>query len=152
MHRVWRQHVTSIPDGILEYFFHPFFFIIPSVCPLHPFLFVYSSRCCQPAFTSYTCMKVLINLQYLPPMPSNVNFSPTYCWPSIYLPLLLTMMSRPTDKVHALQDVVLHEIDQLNQPRLGIVEMMVDVRLPYTAFPYSPSFYNQDICPIIRNH
>ena len=85
-------------------------------------------------------------------MLSNANFSHTYCGSSTQCPFLLTMSSCPTDTVHALQDDVLHEIHQLNQPRLGIMEMEVDVRLPYTAFPYSKSFVKQDICPIIHHH
>jgi hypothetical protein len=61
-------------------------------------------------------------------------------------------MASSSNKVHALQDVVLHEINLLNQPRLGVMEMEVDVRLPHTAFPYSCSFVKQDIVPILHTN
>jgi hypothetical protein len=62
------------------------------------------------------------------------------------------MMVSSTDKVQALQEVVLHEIKQLNKPRLGIMEMEVDIRLPYTALPYATGFVTQDIGPILKSH
>ena len=54
------------------------------------------------------------------------------------------------DKVHGLQDIVLHAIHQLNKPRLGVIKMKVDVRLPHMAFP--SCYSKQDICSEINNH
>ncbi len=54
------------------------------------------------------------------------------------------------DKVHGLQDVVLHEIHQLNKPRLGVIQMEVDIRLPHMAF--TSCYAKQNICSEIHNH
>jgi hypothetical protein len=56
----------------------------------------------------------------------------------------------PHAQVHALQLAVLHEINELNNPRLGIMEMEVDVRS--ASFALAPSFFKQDICSLIHTH
>ena len=43
-----------------------------------------------------------------------------------------------------------HEINELNKPREGFLEMEVDVRLPF--MPLTPSFAKQDICSVIYNN
>jgi hypothetical protein len=52
--------------------------------------------------------------------------------------------------VHQLQLDVLHEINLLNQPRRGIVEMDVDMRLP--SLPSQPRYSKLDICCTIHNN
>jgi hypothetical protein len=59
------------------------------------------------------------------------------------------MTSTPNDKVHGLQDDVLHEISQLKKPRQGIIEMEVDVRLPNMAFP--SCYAKQEIYSVVVN-
>jgi hypothetical protein len=56
----------------------------------------------------------------------------------------------PHAQVHHLQLAVLHEINQLNQPHQGVLEMEVDVGLPSILFPHC--FFQQDICTVIHNH
>jgi hypothetical protein len=58
--------------------------------------------------------------------------------------LVLTMINPLTVTVHQLQLDVLHEINQLNKHRQGILEMEVDVRL--ASMPLTPSFAKEDIC------
>ena len=53
-------------------------------------------------------------------------------------------------QVHALQLAVLHEINELNRPRLGNIEMEVDLRLPSFSMP--PCYVKQDICSLIHTH
>jgi hypothetical protein len=53
--------------------------------------------------------------------------------------LLLVILTSPNDvahhaKIHQLQQAVLHEINELNQPRQGIMEMEVNVSLPSMSF------------------
>jgi hypothetical protein len=45
---------------------------------------------------------------------------------------------------------VLHESNQLNKPRQGIIEIEVDVRLPHMAFPNC--YAKHAICSAIHNH
>jgi hypothetical protein len=52
--------------------------------------------------------------------------------------------------VHDLQQRVLHELNLLNAPRQGILEMEVDVRLP--SMPIFPCFSKQDICSVIHHN
>ena len=60
------------------------------------------------------------------------------------------MSVSPHAQVHALQLAVLHEINELNKPRFGIIEIEVDVRLP--SFPMPPCYAKQDICSLIHTH
>jgi hypothetical protein len=60
------------------------------------------------------------------------------------------MINTSTVTVHQLQLDVLHEINQLNQSRRGILEMEVDVHL--ASMPLTPSFAKQDICSVIHNN
>jgi hypothetical protein len=54
-------------------------------------------------------------------------------------------------QVHRLQLAVLHEIDELNKTRLGVLEMVVEVvHLPTLIM--LPYFYKQGICSIIDTH
>ena len=53
-------------------------------------------------------------------------------------------------KIHQLQLAVLHEINELFQPRQGILEMEVDVRLP--SMPTPACFTKQDICSLIHHN
>jgi hypothetical protein len=52
--------------------------------------------------------------------------------------------------VHQLQLDVLHEINLLNQPRQGILEMEVNVHL--ASMPITPCFSKLDICSVIHNN
>jgi hypothetical protein len=61
-----------------------------------------------------------------------------------------TMCVTPSAPVHDLQRGVLHEINQLNKPRQGIIEMEVDIRLP--SISVSCCFAKQDICSAIYNN
>ena len=45
---------------------------------------------------------------------------------------------------------MLHEINELNQVRQGIIEMVADVRIPSLFLP--PCFVKQDICSAIHNN
>jgi hypothetical protein len=49
-----------------------------------------------------------------------------------------------------LQRTVLHEINQLNETRKGIIEMEVDVRVPKLTMP--SHYYKQDICELVHTH
>jgi hypothetical protein len=53
------------------------------------------------------------------------------------------MYVTPSAPVHELQCGVLHEINQLNEPRQGIIEMEVDICLPSISLPCC--FAKQDI-------
>jgi hypothetical protein len=53
-------------------------------------------------------------------------------------------------QIHQLQRAVLYEINQLNGPRLGVIEMEVDVRVPSMSLP--SSFVKQDICRLIQQN
>ncbi len=53
-------------------------------------------------------------------------------------------------QVYQLQLAVLHEINELFQPRHGILEMEVDVRLP--SMPHPACFTKQDICSLIHHN
>jgi hypothetical protein len=53
-------------------------------------------------------------------------------------------------QVYQLQLAVLHEINELFQPRQGILEMEVDVRLP--SMPHPACFTKQDICSLIHHN
>jgi hypothetical protein len=55
-----------------------------------------------------------------------------------------------TVNVHDRQLTVLHEINQLNCPRPGIVEMLIDVRL--LSMSSDPSFMKHNICSVISCH
>jgi hypothetical protein len=48
------------------------------------------------------------------------------------------------------QLAVLHELSQLNAPRVGIMEMAVDISLPSLTIP--SRYTNQDICSLITQH
>ena len=60
------------------------------------------------------------------------------------------MSATPPVKVHRLQLAVLHKINQLLQPRQGILEMEVDVRLP--SMPLPACFSKQDICSLVLHN
>jgi hypothetical protein len=60
------------------------------------------------------------------------------------------MSEEPSVSVQDLQTRVLHELNLLQSPRLGIIEMEVDVGLP--SLPLSPSFSKQDICSVIHQN
>jgi hypothetical protein len=60
------------------------------------------------------------------------------------------MYVTPSAPVHDLQRGVLHEINQLNKPRQGIIKMEVDIRIPLISFPCC--FAKQDICSAIYNN
>jgi hypothetical protein len=62
---------------------------------------------------------------------------------------LTTSVTSPV-MVHQLQLAVLHEINLLNQPRQGILELEVDMPLP--LMPLLPCFAKQDICSVIHNN
>jgi hypothetical protein len=52
------------------------------------------------------------------------------------------MSVAPYAKIHQLQQAVLHEINELNQPQQGIMEMEIDVSLPFnTIGPIHPVVY-----------
>jgi hypothetical protein len=53
-------------------------------------------------------------------------------------------------QVHRLQLAVLYEINELKKSCLGVIEMVVEVRLPTLVM--LPYFYKQDICGIIDTH
>jgi hypothetical protein len=60
------------------------------------------------------------------------------------------MINPSTVMVHQLQLDVLHEINEVNKPQQGFLEMEVDLRLP--SLPLTPSFAKQDICSVIHNN
>jgi hypothetical protein len=60
------------------------------------------------------------------------------------------MYVTPSAPVHDLQRGVLHEINQLNKPRQGIIKMEVDNRIPPISFLCC--FAKQDICSAIYNN
>jgi hypothetical protein len=53
-------------------------------------------------------------------------------------------------QIHHRQRAVLHEINQLNLSRPGILQMEVDVRIP--KFPLPPSFALHNICSLIESN
>jgi hypothetical protein len=61
-----------------------------------------------------------------------------------------TICVTPSAPVHDLQRGVLYEINQLNKPRQGIIEMEVDIHLPLISFPCC--FAKHDICSTIHNN
>jgi hypothetical protein len=61
--------------------------------------------------------------------------------------LVLTMTTTSAVTVHELQLAVLHEINLLSQPRQGVIEMEVDLRL--ALMPLPPCFVKPDICSVI---
>jgi hypothetical protein len=63
---------------------------------------------------------------------------------------MATMKDSSTPCVEKLQQAVLYELEQLNQPRPGIMDMEVDVCLPNTILPFC--FAKQDMCTIIQNN
>jgi hypothetical protein len=52
--------------------------------------------------------------------------------------------------VQKLQQAALFELQQLNKPRPGIMDMVVDVCLPSTILPFH--FAKQDLCTVIQNN
>jgi hypothetical protein len=78
--------------------------------------------------------------------------------PSVAITVLLlyriyfgkTIFVAPSTPEHKLQCGVLNEIKQLNAPRQGIIEMEVDVCLPFISLPCC--FAKQDICSAMHNN
>ena len=50
-------------------------------------------------------------------------------------------------QIHELQSAVLFEMNKLNLPRVGAIEMEVDVRIPSMPLPFR--FVKQDICRLL---
>jgi hypothetical protein len=61
-----------------------------------------------------------------------------------------TMSVEPPDSVQDLQTRVLHELNLLQAPRLGILEMEVDLQHP--SMPLPPEYSKQDICSLIHQN
>jgi hypothetical protein len=60
------------------------------------------------------------------------------------------MKDPSTPCVEKLQQAVLYELEQLNQPRPGIMDMDVDICLPNMTLPFC--FAKQDLCTVIQNN
>jgi hypothetical protein len=60
------------------------------------------------------------------------------------------MSEEPPASVQDLQTRVLHELNLLQTPRVGILEMEVDLQLP--SMPLPPKYSKQDICSLIHHN